>query len=335
MVDIRYHLASLNQRLNPKLKRLWVETTDLCNSRCKTCFIWKNKNSQRRIDYAVLGNPLFKNVDYILNSGGEPSLCNLKSILLTEHKLLPKATLQVSTNGLLPQKILEAVGSVLEAGAKVDVGISLDGIGELHDMFRGVPGNFEKVDALVQGLSCLQRDFCCLRVTVGSTLTYETAKHADDLLNYVKCNNLEFIWHWPNKSSFYRNQDTPFDNCGDKDLLKEAINKAFSEGSYRQSWLDSLNGVSPCFECYALRGFAVLRCNGDIVPCLSHWDTSIGNIMTHDPETVWNSEKANSVRQTVHECGHHGCLNSWGYRWSLNDAYFPLLKNALKKRLLK
>jgi len=333
-MDVQYHLQCFNQRMNPKLKRLWIETTDLCNSRCKMCSIWKTKVSKRNLDYNVLGNPLFKHVDYLLNSGGEPSLCDLKSILLLEHNLLPKATLQVSTNGLLPDRVLDAVESVLESGAIVDVGISLDGIGEEHDQIRGVPGNFEKVNYLVHSLEDFkERNSSCLRVTVGSILTPETARRTDKLLDYAKTNKVAFIWHWPNKSAFYNNDDLNLNPSKDIDILTQAICKAFPDDIYRECWLNSLHGIAPVFDCYALRSFAVLKCNGDIAPCLSLWDKSIGNIMKDDPSKVWNSKEYDCMRERVHDCGMHGCLNSWGFAWSLKDAYFPLLKRAIKRRL--
>lgn len=333
MVSLMYHASAVRQSVAPKLKRLWIETTDLCNSRCKTCYIWKNKESKRRLDYNVLASPIFKDVSYLLNSGGEPSLCDLKGILQTEHKLLPNATLQVSTNGLLPDRVINAVGNVLENGAKVDVGISLDGIGEIHDSFRGVKGNFEHTNYLIQTLGVLRKDYPCLKIMVGSTLTYETVKQKQTIYKYVKDNGLEFLWHWPNRSEFYHNLDSDFNGLADTSLFKEAVCDVTAPGLYRESWLKSLDNQAPCFNCYALRGFAVLRCNGDIVPCLSHWNKSIGNVLDSDALSVWNGKKAAEMRKFVKVCGGRGCLNSWGFGWSLEDNYFPLLKAGLARRL--
>lgn len=335
MVDVKYHYDAIKQRVNPKLKRLWIETTDLCNSHCKTCSIWTTQKSNRRLNYSVLADPIFKDVTYILNSGGEPSLCDLEFILLMEHHLLPKATLQISTNGLLPDKVIQAVKKALDAGAKIDVGISLDGIGDDHDKFRGVPGNFAKVDYLIHELVRLNNKKLC--VTIGSTLTNETAKQADALITYAKDHDVHFMWHWPNKSTFYKNTES-FDanQTTNKTLLVEAINKAYPvDTEYKQQWLRNLDGENPCFNCYALKSFAVLKCNGDLVPCLSHWDCSIGNILDNKPTQVWSSKTATDMRIKVHECGLNGCLNSWGYGWSITDAYFPGLKEALNRRLKK
>lgn len=335
MVNIKYHYEAIKQRANPKLKRLWIETTDLCNSKCKTCNIWTTQKSNRRLNYSILADPIFKDVTYILNSGGEPSLCDLEFILLMEHHLLPKATLQISTNGLLPEKVIQAVKKALDADAKIDVGISLDGIGEAHDKFRGVPGNFAKVDYLINELTRLGNKKLC--ITIGSTLTNETAKQADALIEYAKTHDVNFMWHWPNKSAFYKNSESQeLDKPVDKQLLIDAINKAYpTDTDYKQQWLNYLDGKKPCFNCYALKSFAVLRCNGDLVPCLSQWDNSIGNILDNNPSQVWKSATASSERKMVHSCGLTGCLNSWGYGWSITDSYFPGLKKAIYRRIKK
>lgn len=174
---------------------LWIEATNQCNSRCSTCNIWQNKNREV-FDFSVLKSPLFRDVEYVINSGGEPSLIDLKSALMIEHSLLPKATLQVSTNGLLPEKVVDAVHAALVAGASVDVGISLDGVGELHDRVRGVPGNFAKVEVLVDWLRALQARYPKeLKVVVGSTLTEETYQYKDELVAFAKRKGIEFMYH--------------------------------------------------------------------------------------------------------------------------------------------
>lgn len=331
-MDAKYILSNVCTATKNKLfgvkkpRFLWVETSDLCNSRCVTCNIWQNKESKNVLDLKVLGNPLFHNVEYIINSGGEPSLSDLSGILLAEHKFLPKAVLQVSTNGLLVDKVFDAVVDALKAGARVDVGLSLDGVGDAHDLWRGVPDNFAKVEALTKKLFYLKHRFWgFLNVTVGSTLTDKTFESSQDLYSYAKKYDVNFMWHWFNQSSFYNNSELALS----KENVKEAL-KIMPDSLYKQFWLESLEGKKPCFECYALRAFAVLKCNGDLVPCLSRWGQSIGNVMEADCETVWNSALADKARFEVSKCA--GCLNSWGCSWSLQTKYFPSLLYKLKEK---
>lgn len=303
-----------------KPRYLWLEVSTVCNSRCVTCNIWRNKTNAS-FNFGVLKSPLFRDVEYVINSGGEPSLIDLKSALMIEHSLLPNAVLQVSTNGLLPEKVLDAVHAVLQAGAKVDVGISLDGVGEHHDKVRGVPGNFKKVEVLVDWLRALRVHYPDrLKVVVGSTLTEETFKHKDELVAFAKRKGVEFMYHWYNSSKFYENTPS-LNECRN---LKDALS-CMPDSLYKEMWLAN----KPCFECYALRSFLVLKANGDVVPCLSKWDCSVGNFNYQSMENIWRN--MDDKLAVIKAC--KGCLNSWGVGWSLNTSYFENLDYKISKKL--
>lgn len=299
-----------------KPRYLWLETSTFCNSRCGTCNIWQNTKSEN-FDFELLADPLFQDVEYVINSGGEPSLIDLKNALLAEHKFLPKAVLQVSTNGLLPEKIFEAVKAAVDVGACVEVGISLDGVGEHHDKIRGVKGNFAKVESLLGLLKDLP-----VKVTVGSTLTDETYENKTELLAYAKSKSVSFMWHWFNSGSFYDNKARVFDNKKLNDALS-----IMPDGLYKEMWLAN----RPCFECFALRSFCVLKANGDVSPCLSRWGECIGNFKQQPISEIWNNAQAEAERDIVKACS--GCLNSWGVGWSLQTKYFPNLKYKIQEKL--
>ena len=53
------------------------------------------------------------------------------------------------------------------------------------------------------------------------------------------------------------------------------------------------------FKCFAGYTFCVLRCNGDLVPCLSLWDNKIGNVREKSPTEIWNSAMAQETRRCV------------------------------------
>jgi MoaA/NifB/PqqE/SkfB family radical SAM enzyme len=342
MVDVKFHMEHMQQSVSPKLKRLWIGVTDQCNSRCKTCNIWHNKGANQPLNhaegYSFLASEPFKNVIYILNSGGEPTLVDIEEIMLKEHECLPKATIQLSTNGLLPDKALKAVKTTLETDAKVDVGISLDGIGADHDNWRGVKGNFEKVDYLIKALCVLKEKHCNLKVTVGSTLMPGTVLKMDELLSYAKKNDIPFMWHWFNRSSFYNNSggDISWTPEVTKQMI-EAIKTVHPDSLYRSWWINyiSTNKI-PSFKCYALKSFATIKSNGDVVPCLSHWDNAIGNVFDSEPDSLFKTNKAMVIRKLVAKCGNcSGCLNSWGCGWSLEDAHLPIVKWAMQNKRKK
>lgn len=314
-----------------KPRYVWFEVTDRCNSRCKYCQIHTKKPTPNPLSPSelkkILSDDLFKNVGYIINSGGECTVrSDFKDILFAEHEALPKAELNISTNGLLPDRVISIAREACQAGIKLNVGISLDGVGKDHDRIRGVPGNFQKVVRLLDGLSSLPVD-----VNLGATLDGRNVRANMEAKEFVENRNLGWVFHWFNISSFYDNTQTP--NSKNLEGIREAIT-SLKPNLYYQMWLDSLDGKKPRFRCFALNSFLVLKCNGDVAPCLSMWNDTIGNMRSSNPKSVWYGSKADAVRKKIRSC--EGCLNSWGYGWSLQSDYIsngiPYLLYKLRHR---
>ena len=335
----KYSIESLplNLGLPIKPKYLWLETTDRCNSKCITCNIWKKphvlgKDLLSTSDLChCLKDPLMANIKYILNSGGEPTLINLEDIIEVEHSILPKASLQISSNALLPNRLAQAIEYAMSIGVKhLDVGLSIDGIGETHDRLRGVEGNFAKLELTLELLKRMREKYPNrIFVTMGSTLTDITAQEAEKLYAYSQKINVSFMWHWFNSSQFYENRNSKL--AIDKGTLKVISEYPF-RSLYVDMWQKSLETKQlPKFRCRSLETFMVIRCNGDVVPCLSCWNESIGNIKQQELSTIWKSVSANIERLKIKSCS--GCLNSWGYGWSVPETYYPILFDLLKRKL--
>ncbi len=322
--------GTTSERGYMKLKHLWFEVTRNCNSRCSYCQVWKNTKQTQQITPSELGatlkTPLFQRVEYIINSGGEPTCeAKLLSYLQEEHAALPKARLQLSTNGLLPTTMIEVATAMLNEGAKLDVGISLDGVGADHDIIRGVKGNFEKVDRLLQELPKYSN------VTVGATLTDQTLKPNFDALRYASERNIPFMFHWLNTSEFYENTKTEYTT---KSICEAVLQLPAS--LYRDLWVRSLLGNTQRLRCKALQDFAIIRNNGDVVPCLTLWNQPVGNIGNRP---IINAGQLVQAKKLVKACV--GCLNNWAVSWSLQSyplkypVYWWKLKQILREKFRK
>jgi MoaA/NifB/PqqE/SkfB family radical SAM enzyme len=327
----------LNLGLEVKPKYLWLETTDKCNSRCTTCNIWSKQPTPSNKLYSIkdllhfLSSELMSDIKYILNSGGESTLINMEEYLRIEHAVLPKAILQISSNALLPERLATIVEYAMKLGvAHLDVGLSIDGIGEAHDKVRGVPGNFKKLEqsiSLLKGLQCKYPDRIFL--SMGSTLTSVTAKEAEKLYAYSKQTDIPFMWHWFNTSSFYDNNSL---STKEDNEVKKVINNYSAHNLYMDTWRKSLaTGLIPKFNCHALQTFLAVKCNGDVIPCLSKWSEPIGNIRLQPFKTIWDSPQRSIERCKIKDCV--GCLNSWGWAWSVNETYYPILTDLLIRKL--
>lgn len=313
------------------LKPRWIVymVTDRCNSRCVHCNIWRKEPTRdpltpKEMEQA-LSDELLRDVRYVLCTGGEPAVRNdLEDIILSIHKALPKTTIQLSTNGLLPDRVIEVAKAAVKHDIRLDIGISLDGIGEEHDKLRGVKGNFEKADRLIRELVELRRgNKNKLHIAAGIVLSDLTLDSLPKVRSYAKRLNIELTEAWYNESSFY-------DNIGKNVFSNKLIEAVKSQppSPLQELWFRALKGKSIKFPCFAMYTFCVLKCNGDIVPCLNLFDTSAGNVRKKTPTKIWHSLKMKKVRQDVRNC--KGCLNSWGAGWSLQSSYYPFLLFYLK-----
>lgn len=315
------------------LKPRWLVfmTTDMCNSRCKHCDIWRQKPTNDPLTPKELENvlsaPLFKGVEYILNTGGEPSLRkDLEEIILVEHKVLPKARLQLSTNGSLPERVINVIKSVLEHGISIDVGTSIDGIGEKHDEIRGVKGNFEKVDYLLHELISLRKKYGG-RLGIGAQITLFDLNldSLEEVRAYAKELNIDLLEGWCNEAPFYGNIGKNLVISNDK-LIKAVESQP--KLLLQEMWLRAFKGKPIKFPCFAMYTFCVLKCNGDIVPCLNLWNIKAGNVREESPTDIWHSYETKKARKIIKSCD--GCLNSWGAPWSHSSSYYPILLFYLK-----
>jgi MoaA/NifB/PqqE/SkfB family radical SAM enzyme len=318
---------SYNETLKPK--RIVYMVTDRCNSRCAHCNIWRKEPARdsltpKEVEQAF-SDKLFENVEYVLCTGGEPSVRNdLKDIILSIHSALPEATIQLSTNGLLPDRVVEIARTAVKQDIRLDIGVSLDGFGEDHDKIRGIKGNFEKADRLIHDLVKLRKgDANKLHIAAGIVLSDLTLDSLPRVRSYAKRLNIDLTEAWYNESSFY-------DNIGKNVFSNKLIEAVKSQppSPLQKLWFSALKGKPIKFPCFAMHTFCVLKCNGDIVPCLNLFDTSAGNVREKTPAEIWHSPRMKKVRKVVKDC--RGCLNSWGAGWSLQSSYYPFLLFYLK-----
>ncbi len=198
-----------------------------------------------------------------------------------------------------------------------------------------IPGNFEKADWLLHKLVELRdtKYHERLSIAAGIVVSDLTIDSFSRVREYAEKLNIILVEAWYNTSSFYSNC-----NDGDKLKIKEKISdivKSQPPSLLREKWLEYLKGKPLKFPCFAMHTFCVIKCNGDVAPCLSQWDLNAGNMRDSSPSEVWNSFQARKVRQSIKKC--QGCLNTWGAGWSFEGSYYQTLSYYIRhpKLLIK
>ncbi|MFZ5763490.1 MAG: radical SAM protein [Thermodesulfobacteriota bacterium] len=332
---IRYGWRKATGQL-PKIENIVYEVTDACNSRCKHCFIWKGKPTRDTLRpeeiRSILEQDIFANLKVVLLTGGEPVLHKeIKEIITAIHKTRPGVTITLSTNGLLPEKILEVARFAIANNIVMHYGVSLDGVGEHHDAIRGVPGNFAKTDFLLRQLLQLKEEHKNNMggIVIGFTLSNLTVNNLQGLREYAAQIQLPLLPQLYEQFSYYSNMSPSeaaqnYKTADNQELTNciESLTPAFHHEVLLAALEQRLH-----FDCDALGSFFVLHPNGDISPCLHFSDVRVGNIRSAAVKEVWLGKAAQDARARVARC--LGCSNSWATTWSFLHWPFPFVRIRL------
>jgi len=138
---------------------LVVSVTYRCNSRCKTCNVWKRSADElttrewERVFSKIGATPY-----YLTFSGGEPFLRDdLADIVAAAVRLCKPSIITIPTNALLTSVVPRRVEEIATAANGIELGInvSLDGVGKEHDTIRGVKGNYDRALETYRALRAL------------------------------------------------------------------------------------------------------------------------------------------------------------------------------------
>jgi len=191
-----YYINKFTPTIYPPLPTtLNLMINDICNSRCLMCNVWKQKQTKELSPEeleTILKDPLFKKLNYVGVSGGEPTLRNdLPEIfqVITAKKTLKGTGL--ITNAIQADRVIEQVNRCYNICTKnnipFNVMISLDGIGKIHDMIRGKKGNFASTCKVLRYL----RDNTDIPLTIGCTAVKENVWLLDEVLDFCRKENIQ------------------------------------------------------------------------------------------------------------------------------------------------
>lgn len=169
--------------------------TNKCNYRCAMCNVWKPEHSSMK-DMTpaeikkVFSQDLFKKVKHVGISGGEPFLRkDLFEVIKAIVETLPKLkSISIITNASLPNTIetTRDIKSYLIANdIRFSLEVSIDGIGEIHDLNRGVKGAFDRTYINFKKLNDE-----CLVDTISTTITKNNIRTLYDNLNFARKHNV-------------------------------------------------------------------------------------------------------------------------------------------------
>ena len=161
--------------------------TRTCNLKCIHCYTDSEAKDYKGELTTEEGKKLIEDlkefgIPALLFSGGEP-LIRPDVFELVDHAKSLGLRCTLSTNGVL---ITPEVAKRIKESGFVYVGISLDGIGEINDKFRGKEGAFKKAMAGFQ--NCVAEG---QRVGLRLTLTRHNYENLNEIFDFIEKENIQ------------------------------------------------------------------------------------------------------------------------------------------------
>ncbi len=174
-----------------RLKTVIFFVTSACNAKCRTCFYWEELNQRGDLTWDEIQKlartmPAFTD---LWLSGGEPMLRReLTEIIHLFYAQNGIRWVNLPTNGLLPERTAEWVERIMveNPDLHLDVNVALDGLYEMQDSIRAVPGNFAKTLHTLRALQPCRTRYDRLRVNVNTVICAENLDHVLEIADFVK-----------------------------------------------------------------------------------------------------------------------------------------------------
>jgi sulfatase maturation enzyme AslB (radical SAM superfamily) len=302
--------------------------TFVCDARCEMCSNWqrgdrKSDMTLEQID-RVFQNPLWKNVEMCMLSGGEPTTRNdmveVSQVFLDRLPKLRKYG--INTTGLTPHRAIPMITKVAEAchekGVIFSCRVSIDGVGEMHNEVRQVKNGFAKANETIAAMRELQKRVP-FNFGVSATIFNRNIDDCDNILAWAKKEGLDIVFN------MVRFSDPMLGNADLANTVKpigrdeERLRKFFLDRVRMDPLMDGQNYIhmhyadmigngyhreAPCpFQTQGI----MLNPDGGLFFCEN--SEVVGNVLTEDPEELYFRITSQKHRDWVRDTQCPTCLS--------------------------
>jgi radical SAM protein with 4Fe4S-binding SPASM domain len=282
-----------------------IIVTYRCINRCRMCNTWKFPTSAQKEFKPSLLEKL-PDLSFCNITGGEPFLRDdIEEIIYYLRR--KSGRIVISTNGYYTEKILEAVKKYRDIGIRV----SIEGLPAINDGLRGLKDCFDHGLRTLLELKRLNiKD-----VGFGITISDKNAEELMDVYDLSRHMKMEFataIVH--NSYYFHTEKNTISDKeCVTfqfekliKQLLKSGKPKDWFRAYFNHGIINYIQGNKRLLPCESGTENFFVDPYGEILPCNGmedkYWFDTMGNLNINSFDEIWNSKKAETVRQNVKNC---------------------------------
>ncbi|MFQ6104657.1 MAG: radical SAM protein [Candidatus Glassbacteria bacterium] len=319
-----------------------------CNSRCVMCNNWQRESNDLTADQwsAIFSDPLFEHVEEVGISGGEPTLRKdlpeLVAIILEKFSRIRKV--QITSNGFLPERVLDIASQCYElcrrSRVRFSFRISLDGIEEVHDRVRNVPGAFKNVEKTLELLREKYQDNGQW-IGISSVVMPQNVKSLSHMLEYLKEKDINVLF-----APLYFGKEA-FDNLDRKEALAYSEEEKLLLIQFFKDLIGEMSLLNPAayyydrfvdgFKGAKTRNMAcpfkyegiMLKPDGDIHYCPN--SRRIGSLLERSAREIYFDNKNLDFRKKLRERFCKTCFIVCMAHAGLRKEPFPLISWGIRR----
>jgi len=307
--------------------------TTRCNFACDHCFYWKELNTEKnelKLEEIQKISNTMDEFNVIILTGGEPYLrADIAEIIKIFHKTNHIQNVITPTNGYFTDLMIKNISDVCESCPDLHylVEVSIDDIGEKHNVIRRHEKAFEKAMITIDKLKELKKKYSNLSLGIICVFSQLNQHRIKDIYYYIR----DVIK--PDSITIPLIRGNPKENVKNIDISKydeitEIIKKDFRSGhlgfNFRYSnvskattllvrdLISNTYKTNSCqLTCHAGKISCVIYPNGDVMTC-EMLNKKLGNLreVNYDFGKIWFSEETNKVTDWIkdtkcfctHEC---------------------------------
>lgn len=279
-----------------------VIVTYRCNARCTMCNRYKAPSKQEE-EISIETIKKLPKMYFTNITGGEPFIReDLADIVRELYKKSDRIV--ISTNGFFTDRILK----LCEEFPNVGIRISIEGLEQTNNEIRGLENGFNR------GYTTLKKLVEMKHPDVGFGMTVQDRNAKDLVALYDLSNelNMEFATASLHNSFYFveaKNiiHDRPmvaqeFENLINK-LLNSNSPKKWFRAYFNHGLINYIYGQKRLLPCDMAFDTFFIDPYGDVMPCNgTKCKEVMGNLNEQSWDELWNSEKAEKVRNVVRHC---------------------------------
>jgi len=259
---------------------------------------------------------LLRGLSLVVFTGGEPFLKDdLLAFVDIVNKYSSPLNITFDTNGLATDRIMLMLNMLLKKkGAPINVKLSLDGVGEVHNEIRGIDGSFNKSIETLSGMRDLKLKYHKnFSVSLGFTATSINYHQMPLVMELAKSYGVDFFYkpvmyaealhnEGIDKGLFLSTEQIEFLKKHHRMIISDTKKSNFGKRYLYSRYLNFLNNYYekpdrylPCYACLA--SFHV-SADWDVFSCLKY-SYVIGNLRDVSFDEIFKGQKASLVREKI------------------------------------